>query len=664
MLHEQDIITLRDFVTTQLGQGASETQLRGALMHDGGWSKEELDTLFSLIPKSPQTPPPAPTPIEPVAKTAPIAEISFKPPTTPFDAKPIPSTPSITPATPQVMNSAFIPENKNVAFAKKERSGSGKKILLTVILAVVILFILGGVGAWAYYQLAQKMAVAPYMQENLLSGLYAKSKEIQTLTSTLTASVVVEPRDADAKPFILPESTQTEEWRAAYERDVERVHEMGDILRTLLFTETETFPETLADIESAINEFSFQSSLSDSIYDPLSQTPYAYRTTNAGTDFELQVTFETDEAIKAFPLQNEVYTYSSSSESSTPLINEKTVTCTKNTSPYFYLPSEPPKPFIAQLHEQSRFLPAELSGSLSIKTTADMRASTNADGEFSIDASADFGDMSYVLGGDFRKVGSDIYARIRHLPGLLMMFLGQIPKDTWIHLTSPEDAEDEFGYGMFSVEELMDAGRERGYNSPELRLFAETIMRMADEEGLVRFRTVPQAERVDGASLYRYDLTIHKPALVPFLKRAYIEVQNNDALIPDNTFDDATLITYLESDAFEEIFTYLEQNISLILYVDKAGYPIKTEVGIRLVPPDTATQLAGKQVRITLLSENANINQPISITAPENAVPMKKIMEDMEKNMEYGRTSAVPNPLNMVANVFGSLGNVLNTPRE
>lgn len=66
-----------------------------------------------------------------------------------------------------------------------------------------------------------------------------------------------------------------------------------------------------------------------------------------------------------------------------------------------------------------------------------------------------------------------------------------------------------------------------------------------------------------------------------------------------------------------------------MVWVDTAGFPVIVENTMRIIPPDTAVQLKEKQINIIFKLAITNINTPVTITAPTDAVPIETILSDM-----------------------------------
>ncbi|MBU6232578.1 hypothetical protein KGP36_08185, partial [Patescibacteria group bacterium] len=65
---------------------------------------------------------------------------------------------------------------------------------------------------------------------------------------------------------------------------------------------------------------------------------------------------------------------------------------------------------------------------------------------------------------------------------------------------------------------------------------------------------------------------------------------------------------------------FLSKNMFFTIWVDAQGMPIQERFRFRMVPPDSASQLAGKQVDLTFTATFSDINKPISVQAPSSYI--------------------------------------------
>jgi hypothetical protein len=606
------------YVKMQLEKGVAEAELRQMVKEEGGWSDEDLDIIFAAAV--------SPTDAE-AAQSAGMSPA-------PTDAQPAPTAPS--PQAPTSGAARRIPR-RSIA-------------MLGMVIGGILM--LGGV-SYAFISYSGLFGGAPYSEETLLRGLAEKVAEIESARYSVAASLIMEPRDSDAEPFVLEESAEMQQRSEAYARDRERLEHVTSILRQL---------GALVSMDEAPYKSTIEQSLAplqDTPYaspelvlsDPQTGEPYAYSPTKDGSDYALTVTFETDQAVTA--LQGfRVY------EGDATSVTERTVTFSRSSSPYYALPPEP-KPFLVELGEESRMLPPEFSAAVSVDSAVET-SSDGGDWEFSLDGELDMTDMIFKLGLDMRKVDDTYYFQVRHMPDFFAMMFGMIRKNVWISLAPPTGAEvsdeDIVDYTLLGGlrDELPELEAEYQENRQETAQFLQALLGFAEEEQLVLLDGSPRSVRADGRSLYQYDVRFNKDAIVPFARKMIAEAEKYDSLKDNQLFTDTALLEYLESSEFDQTFEYLDKNTTLSILVDKAGYPAQVAFSMRLVAPDTAVQLTDKQARLTFTLTLDDINERIEVQAPEGAIPMEQIIEETQRNLEFSDTAPVQS-LSQVGAALGAL---------
>lgn len=684
-----DFSELTLFISTQMQQGATEAQLREVLMNQGGWTREDLDKAFANVFMQQQTKSPFQEVVSPVvfppisSLTGPsLAQQSNLTGVTTNDGQqgvsPVVEKGGVQNAFNVASPEASLLPNRTPSFVSQEARGGmvqssgvadsvsttpgtvggvaggparkrGVSPLLLVA-GMVLVIAVGGGAVFAYLQLASRSGSAPYTEKNLLSGLLAKMTNVQTATYRLSGSIAMEPREQDAKPFIITEKSVDVEYVAAYKRDVERLKHVTDLSYLLSFEST--YPAVLADVYTQVveGEGDYFYNQDDSLpVDPLTDMPYRYQVTSGGAHYELTITFETPDALTAI---QKPFSFNATSTR----VVEKTVTFTDESGSYFFLPSEPPKPFLVELGDQIRMMPPELTSSLSVQVTTDLRDTAKPNWEFAVDGAADMGDLNYKVAFDARKVEEDYYLRIRNLPGIFLSMLG-LTKNTWMSV-SPSEYKDAGEYNFVSsfVQEIPKVEDEYKKGREEAMMFLRNMVMFAEEEHLVRLHGKPELVESEHASspLYRYEVRINKEAILPFMTKVVAEANKTKSVSDSGLFNDTGLLAYLKSDEFNQVFDYVDHNTTLVLYVDAKGYLARVAYTMRLVPPDTAKQLLNRQAKVTLTLSLSDINEPLRIEVPAGAVPIGQVIKDAQKNLDYTSTSMVPTVLNNTANVLNA----------
>jgi len=502
-------------------------------------------------------------------------------------------------------------------------SKSSFKVPVLVGIGVLGLILIGGI-AYAYVEKMGPFAKAPYQEDNLLSGLLAKSSEIDSSAYKVGFALYMKGREADAKPLTL-EIKDSSELKEKYLRDLERAESVNRILSTL--RDETSFPPSISGLKPAYEEYGDNSPID--ITDPRTNAQYAYKTTDGGTDFALEVTFETDDALSAirdvmlFEIQEDATLAPQSPEK----IEGNKVTFTKS-SRGLYLPSEPPKAFFEQLSEYAMYIPPEINIQSSVFVAAGKNAANNGsiDWKVGLDGSGDLGDLSYKVNVEALKYASDYYVKINNMPAPFGGFLP--PKGQWVRFNASSSDEAGSMNPFLSPEDLAQTEEDFKDNRVAFMALIKKTAELADKERLFSFKNRPQKEKVGERSLYRYDLSVRKEAIVPFYKKLAAEAVKAEYKVDDIIRIDEGYLKYLESSEFSEMFDYYNKNVSVTLWVDQKGFPAMLKYAIRIVPPADVIFLKDKQLMLEFTVSLEDINKPLRIDRPEGSKTYEEVMKE------------------------------------
>lgn len=483
----------------------------------------------------------------------------------------------------------------------------------------IILVLLGG-GAYAYVMRIGPFSRPPYTEENLVSGVLGAISRIDTSSYLFSASLDVRGRESTAKPFT-PRLLNESELRMQYQNDAKRARDVSSILQ-ILQTYRGKYPASLEQLVSSSPRppYSYYGNQL-SITDPRTERPYEYSRTENGNNFAFAVTFETRDAVSQV---RRSYNFSPA----VTRIDGKHVTFIKDSSPYLYVRSEPPKPYLVQLSESFGIAPSEASANISARAETDWRKAESADWKFNVGANGDFGDLSYKVDIDALKKDGIYYIKVNNMPSFFLSLFGGV-KGQWIEI-DPNDNSESGGTGFGGVSYLTSGlpEAEKAYkkNREELVRLIRATARIADEENLFILEKAPYSERVDNRILYRYDLAFRKSAIVPFYKRLIKEIEVMELAKEYRLFADEGYLEYLESPEFDEVFDYYDKNTAITFWADPQGYPAMITYSIRVVPPDSVAQLKEKQVNLLFTIALSDINKPIDIEKPDDAKPLQEFI--------------------------------------
>ena len=508
-----------------------------------------------------------------------------------------------------------------------------KSHLIPLIFLVIIL--LGAMGAaYAYAKKIGPFSQPPYDEGNLFTGLTDKLTEVHSLTYALSGSLNVTVRETGAKPFTI-EYNDTQQLEK-YKNDAQRAKDATDILSALAQSKS-PYPTSLDKLSTSRRKINFE--------DPVSHQPYQYQVTDWGKNFSLKVTFDLPQSILTIRRAAERYGYYEDNgyEDRRLVVSGQQITFTKDSYSYFYLPSEPGKPLLAQLTESASRIPPDISGSVAISATADWGQSSPSSWRFNFAADGDTGgDLTYKVGAEALKKGSDYYFRLNNFPSVFFFDLSAV-KGQWIKVSANDlssiggrDELSDLVSELPEIEEKFKSAREKSVH------LIKKVVALADSERLFVLKNPPYKDKVDNQSLYRYDLKIRKDALLPFYKKLVAEIDKDPELADyrQSGFDDQGLIEYLNSSEFSKVFDYYDQNTAVSLWVDGQGFPVASEYRIRLVPPDTAIQLKDKQVNLLFKTTLSDINQPVIVEVPASAKPVSEILEALGFNTARDKQAA------------------------
>jgi len=602
-IDETSPVVLIDQVLQALKLSPLETQQMYSILKSKGWKLEGLDSAQMFQPQVVSSAP-AQTPMQPQNNYGPVVV-------------------------------AQIPNHKL------------EKTFFTALALIILLGAFGVVGYLLFQKGGFFVSSTQYTEDTFFSQLLSKSSQITSSSYGVSTALTVEERDADAKPFTIQVSNEAE-IRQQYQDDYSRVENIRSILMMLgqygpntFEPSRKSYPTTLAKLIADNKDLYNQKT---KITDPVSGNEYEYRVTEGGKNFDLVVMFATSDAVQSvaesssFSIQN-TSTTGETTDNKKPTTNVgKKVTFTKNSPNYFYFSNEPKKPFLVELGDSMKSLPADVRGSLAIQATSENKGETLGDFLFNVDAEGSLGDLSYKINADAMKKDSDYYFKINNIPSFFGTFSAF--KGKWVKVPGNVSTSTESGYGTSEIsylaKELPEFEESFKKNKTQAIAFVKKVAAIADEVGLVVFKDTPKQETVDGRKLTRYVIQIKKDSILDFYTKLDDELKNNPELKEYSTLvDDQGLKEYFASQEFNEVFDYVDKNTQLVLWIDNEGFPAIMEYRMRVVPPDTAIQLAGKQIKIVFKVTLSDINKPINIKVPANAVLFEDVEKQVEDNQNY-----------------------------
>lgn len=597
---------LLDYIKRTINLGNSKEAITAALLN-AGWNQFEIDEGFKEAEQ---------VALKPSVSRKPMASVSSQPKEVkqPLEVKQ--SQEIKKPVQVKQSEEIDLDDPDLLPFDSPQKFSP--KIIISIVAVVLLLLLIGG-GLYFYFNKSNVAAISPYTEKNIFSGLLGAASKINTASYSVLASLAMNQRDAGAQPF-LSKLSNANEIKKQYEHDSQRAKDVSSMLAklsSLNYNNNGTYAASLGSLLSTNNTVS--------ITDPSTLQPYGYGLTENGKNFSLTVTFQTNNAINQI---RKSYRFSDV----TTIINNKTVTFTKDSYPYIYLSSIPPKPFLVTLADWMAYFPPDGKASLSASAQSDFANEDSANWKFNMDATGDFGDLTYKMNVDALRKDTMYYVKVNNFPDLFFSYFGLV-KDQWIKIDPSKPSPSSYSplSGLPSLEKSYRENRQKITD-----LFRKMIT-IADEESVFTFKNAPSKEDVNGRTLYRYDLAFRKEAIVPFYER-FLEESSKSGVnnyFPYPPLTDSGYLEYLQSPEFSEVFDYYQKNTSLTLWTDLEGFPAILSYGMRVVPTDSIEHLKDKQANVVFTLELSDINKPVIIQAPTDA----KNYEDLFPTGTYSPSS-------------------------
>ncbi|MFA6601592.1 MAG: hypothetical protein WCT02_01890 [Candidatus Paceibacterota bacterium] len=467
------------------------------------------------------------------------------------------------------------------------------------LIIVILVIVLGGGLSYAFYKGYGPFGNPPYDTTKLASSIFDGITKVRTASYSLNVNIASLPKEAGVQPFSVAVPTDPKKLEA-YGRDQDKVRDISDILRKLsdYNYKHKTYPSSLTTLGLSFS---------------LTGKGYQYSATKSGTDFSLIFTVETAEVYDSI---NSSALRSGTIKDKTPS-SGKTITFTKDSSTYIYLPTEPTQPGIFNLLNMGSSLgliPGNFKFDGTLSGAAERVDDKNVNSDLGITAVTDFSDMHIELDAGFKKIGSDMYVIVRKMPS--MFFDISKLKDKWIKIS----ASDLANYGsLFSSQvdstEGVDALKEKS------REQANLFLTIADRDQALVVKGSPVKESVHGYSAYRYNLEFNKDTLAKFYTDLTTEFKAKYADKSPIPFDQATA-DYLASPEFDKVFQYLRDNTELTLWADSSGIPLQLRYSIRIVP-DSKTKPSDNEIKLALTFSLDKINKSITVDVPSSSMSLE-----------------------------------------
>ncbi len=502
------------------------------------------------------------------------------------------------------------------------------KIVVAVLVGVAVLGLLA-LTAYAYVEKLGPFNRPPYTEASMLNGMLQASASITSLTFTASSSLSVVPRESGEEPFVATTSVSV---AAAYARDYSRAQNISNLLQYLQnYVSRYTAPlPTLAGSAAA----KARGVTTLVAQDPSTAQPYAFSSTENGRNFSLTAVFETPEAVAAIKASPFFST-------STTALHDLTVTFTKGSPVWFFLQKAPPQPFLVQLQDVVGKLPEDTNVSVALSGANDRSLAVPAV-KVLFQLAGHVSGSSAALSLDVVEKDNRYYVRVNELPLELRAFM-PIPTNLWIDVTDSISTSTVgaalSNTGVVSPQSL-DSGLSYTKESPAYRTYLADVLEALRSSNLVAFRRPPYREQVDGESLYRYDLTIRKDAVVPFAQTVFALAKKDLSLSAADLERGNHVIVYLQSAEFATTVAYVLDHWDLSVWFDAHGVPRVVDTKYTIVPSSLSPALADKEVVFESRLTNSDINAHPVIEAPATSTPLKTVIASLERGTASLSTAA------------------------
>jgi type II secretory pathway pseudopilin PulG len=597
--------------------GLPDATLR-PLFIEAGWPEEEITEGLSRYKSvAPVAPPPLP-PTPPVTQEQTMTEQPVTAPVqqfTPAHASPahLTNTPTPAQASPARLTTVVGPSSSQTTQGVIREKSSLKKISLFVL----ILLLVGGASAGAYYYAIQNGLIrnAPLLTDDtIFKTTFDKIREINSARYGVEVSVEVNPKDAGAQSYeeLYPIS---DEVKAQYKRDQDRLRDLVAIKREL---------DNVRFNEDILSKGLFPSVLPDSvnILDPQGN-PYVYTPALDLVSYSLSTTFETQDAATAVAKDINPF-----GDTHSGTISGKTVTITDrdyiSESSFEGKPTAPSLFGYLDLSQIESYIPSDFKANIHVNGTVDKTSEKPLNAAFGLGADVYFGDAMFAFDLETIKKENDYYAIVNKMPSFFSSYSKF--KGTWFHVTE-EDIKN-YGYGEYMGSILAsDADGDTKEALKKAGEQFEILLKAADTHKIATIVGKPEKVKdKDSKTLTKYTLQIASGNILPF----YEDVTSQLATYEDPIMEkDEATVEFLKSEDAQKMLEFVKQNVTLNLYYDTKGFPAKLEINFRYIPSPEATTLKDKQVNLVFTLWFADINKTVEVTAPEQSTPVDELLTEL-----------------------------------
>lgn len=265
----------------------------------------------------------------------------------------------------------------------------------------------------------------------------------------------------------------------------------------------------------------------------------------------------------------------------------------------------------------TQMLPSDLDLNLSI-TSSFAKAGEGANEETHITGTYTGNNMSANLDLTTRTVDGTTYLKPDAIPLPIPIFDMSALEGTWINL-SGEDEEDRtvfsYAYETEDTEEEVEAVEEE----TDIKAEVFTILKEGIADGAIIF-SVPERVTFNNERAWQTNAVIDGEKL----RETIISLgENRETLFPNQTaFELLTdeFIETTEKERAKDVYRELFKRMTLSAIVDNESMPLSLSFTTRIAPKLEDDILEDRQITFETTIDFENINQPVSVSAPEDAI--------------------------------------------
>ncbi len=240
--------------------------------------------------------------------------------------------------------------------------------------------------------------------------------------------------------------------------------------------------------------------------------------------------------------------------------------------------------------------------------------------------------INMEIAADVRVTGGSIYVNIKKFPELLSTFSGMKPVlNQWVKF----DLKELEGKGSLGA--VTTLSNDIQEDQQRISQLAALLRKIIDEERVITFIGEPVVEQEGERDVYRYSLTINREKIISAYKRFAAERKVIDDSFPavfgeTPVSQTETQMLYekdlarLESEQTTAFFDYLKKNVTISMWFDALGMPVKHEVKARIIPGDAVREFKGKQFNLLLTGTVSGINAPVVVETPPNSITLDEAL--------------------------------------